>query len=51
MLLAKALPATNLDQMIAESLRDIPSDESSGGEDDPSLLVSYHHISNIQYAH
>lgn len=36
---ARGAPAANLDRMIAESLRDQPSDESSADEDDPSLLA------------
>jgi hypothetical protein len=32
----------NLDVMVAESMRDIPSDEElSGDENDPDLLVSF----------
>lgn len=34
-----AVPAANLDRMIADSLKDIPSDEDlSGDDDDPDLL-------------
>ncbi|XP_075213631.1 lethal (2) giant discs 1 [Lycorma delicatula] len=34
-----AIPAAHLDKMVAESLKDIPSDESvSGDDDDPALL-------------
>ncbi|KOB69099.1 Coiled-coil and C2 domain-containing protein, partial [Operophtera brumata] len=32
------VPSTNLDAMIAESLKDIPSDEDVSDEDDPDLL-------------
>ncbi|CAH1388380.1 unnamed protein product [Nezara viridula] len=41
MIKPKALPVpqANLDSMVAESLQDIPSDVSSGDEDDPSLLA------------
>lgn len=39
-----ALPAPDLDLMVAASLKDIPSDESvSGDDDDPDLLVSSEH--------
>lgn len=34
-------PKVNLDAMVAQSLRDVPSDEElSGDEDDPELLVT-----------
>lgn len=34
-------PSKNLDAMVAECMRDIPSDEElSGDENDPELLVS-----------
>lgn len=34
-------PAVNLDAMVAESMKDIPSDDESVDENDPELLVSY----------
>lgn len=35
----KVAPAANLDSMVAESMKDIPSDEElSGDDDDPDLL-------------
>lgn len=36
---ALPVPQAHLDSMVAESLQDIPSDVSSGDEDDPSLLA------------
>nr|XP_024215696.1 coiled-coil and C2 domain-containing protein 1-like isoform X2 [Halyomorpha halys] len=36
---ALPIPEANLDSMVAASLQDIPSDVSSGDEDDPNLLA------------
>lgn len=44
-------PAANLDKLISDSLRDIPSDEElSGDDDDPELLNELSKITNIEPA-
>lgn len=38
------VPASDLDAMVAASLRDIPDDEISGDDDDPDLLSELQEI-------
>ncbi|CAB0009523.1 unnamed protein product [Nesidiocoris tenuis] len=46
--LPQPAPTVNLDKMVAESMRDIPSDEDlSGDEDDPALLAELQAVSGL----